>query len=122
VSEESSVVKAIKLVRELEAKPYPSGYEWSDSSVGDGFGLETPNGSVDIISVAGDGRSPYRFLVYNPQGDLIHAISSFPAPSTAEQKEFNRTLASLYEKARRQALDIDHVFEGLFRDLGIDTD
>lgn len=112
------VGRLIDLVRGLIQKTAAGELEWtteSDSS----FSLEGQTGEIYLFSQKG--RFPFGIEILNKEGDVVESLKSIASPTDPGEEQFNNLIFELYEQARRSALQIDDVLEGLLREFGPDS-
>jgi hypothetical protein len=122
-TEEHARNRLIALARGLVERTVSGQIEWREVVPANAFQLDIPSGAIVIETVDSDESPPYRMTIHNPEGQEVDALEqeweayegeSYPA-------DWNVTLADLFEAARRNALDIDSVLNGIIQDLGLET-
>ena len=103
---------AEKLLRATERNTL----NWRTTNTQTAFQTVRSKSSAIIESVEGDGSAPHSLTIFNEDGVAVESLSS----SWDDQglpEHWNDFLESLYEAARRRALNIDSVISDLLGDL-----
>ena len=86
---------------------------------GESFYVKTKSGSIMVASRDEDGHPPYKLTVHDGADRVVESFALRDWPGE-EADELDQQLTELYVLARRKALNIDDVVEGIMRDLEID--
>ncbi|HWL37316.1 MAG TPA: hypothetical protein VNQ77_14125 [Frankiaceae bacterium] len=94
---------------------------WSEGAAADSFQLAASSASVTIASRDADGRAPFQLDVYSDSGTVVDSLESELRWDEEAQvdypAEWNDALETLYERAKRSALNIDTVIDSLIAEL-----
>jgi hypothetical protein len=99
--------KIDRLIVRLRQVTEASRITWEAGSRADQLIWSSPNGSVVLESVDGDGLPPYRINVLDAEGRTTDAV----------QEGGQGRLADLYDRARRLAFNLDATVDGLLAEL-----
>lgn len=85
------------------------------------FILRLESASVIVSSVDGDGYRPYAFLVLDSSDEIVEKFQ-FDSEDDfdAEESLLDDLVVDLYAAARRNALQVDEVLDGLMNELGLE--
>ncbi len=86
---------------------------------GETFFVKTKSGAIMVSSRDEDGHPPYKLTVHDRGDRVVESFTLRDWPGE-EADELDHQLTELYVLARRRALNIDDVVEGILRDLDID--
>jgi hypothetical protein len=116
-AEERLLELANRLVQSTESGQI----EWKGDQ-DSGFYVSTAAGAINIQSKDRDGQQPYRLVIYDSAGTEVDSLETYTYQIDVDEWEpaaWNDSLETLYETARRNALNIDKVINDIVRDLGL---
>lgn len=89
---------------------------WQDTDEDDSFLMQAKDSSVIIDRKNSRAGLYYVLRILNWQGREIESLKS-SAASSLDYNAWDDTLAELWERARRSALDVDSVLDSVLNDL-----
>lgn len=112
--------KLMALLKRLIYATESSRISWSVSAdLPDGYQYNASNSSVTVSSKDGDGTWPFVIELFDESGRPVEKFLTSFSDEYGEGYEapYNTALQRLHELARRQARNIDGIYDALFRDL-----
>jgi hypothetical protein len=112
--------RLLKLAAGLRTLTADGKIQWSPTDDEEGFLYPTTKGSIVIASRERQFAQAYTLEVLDQSGRVIDRIESDPEDFTPQ--DVQSALARLHDEARRNALKVDELVNGLFDELGIDRE
>lgn len=108
------------LLYKLAEKTSAGGIDWKKSVDEDTFQVSIRKNTVQIAKIAGQPNPIYTITLLDSEGAEVESFSDFDLDleefGKADQKHF-RTMALLFEQARRRAMGADRVMRDILKDL-----
>jgi hypothetical protein len=108
-----------EVLRELIKLTRDDKIAWTEGDSSYSFTFATPVATIFLESVDKDGAAPYRLTLLNPDGVQLESLDLNRNSEFWDEDEGRvwDDLETLYDLARRQALDIDNTLDSLMAEL-----